>query len=438
MIGKKFTIDWLCYLFFICPGFLLILDLMLLGSGFWSEPLGFSVRKVFFAMVCIYSAAYWVQIFYKRISEYVAVLTLMLFLVIWCLLVPLLKNVGLKDAFSDAQLFIGLLFAPAIYSVIEIKGCWKNVSSVIFRVALLLAFFHIGVGFFDLIFPESTFQLIGAIKNVLEPLRSEEETSVFIGYVGDNIRVFWGSSIYLLVGFYLAVKSLSVIGWIRGGAALLVISAAIFLTLTRGIILSIPIFLVIFFILKISLKQSSNIFLFYFYFIIFLIFITVPIVFLSDPSVLTWIGVGREGSDNIRSEQVFSLLRSFEANFLVGTGFGASSNDVRSESAPWSYEMSILALYMKIGLVGIFCLTIVVFSFFISKKDHYLDKRELVHFSRLAALTTVVVFCGNTNPYLFSMLGVGLFLFIYFEFRSFTFILKNNQFAEYSSERINS
>ena len=438
MIEKKFTINWLYYLFFICPGFLLIIDLMLLGSGFWSEPLSFSARKVFFAMVCIYSAVYWLPLFLERISEYIAVFALILFLVIWCVLVPSFKNVGLEGAFSDAQLFIGLLFAPAIYSVIEIKGCWQKISSIIFKVALLLALFHIGVGLFDLVFPESTFQLISAIKGVLEPLKSEEETSVFIGYVGNNIRVFWGSSIYLLAGFYLAIKNLSVHSWIKSGASLLVIITAIFLTLTRGIILSIPIFLVMFFIFKILLGRISNIFLFYFYFPVFLIFITVPIVLLSDPSVLAWIGVGREVSDDIRSEQAFSLLRSFEAHFLVGTGFGASSDDVRSELVPWSYEMSILALYMKIGLIGIFCLAVVVFICFITKKDHNFDKMECLDFSRLTALITVVVFCGNTNPYLFSMLGVGLFLFIYFEFRSFSSILKTNQLADVSSERINS
>lgn len=438
MSEKQFTTRWLYYLFFLCPGFLLILDLMLLGSGLWSESLGLSIRKAFFAIVCIYSIIHWVPLFLERIPEYIAALGLMIFIIIWCLLIPLMKGVGLEGAFSDSQLFLGLLFAPAIYSVIEKKGCWKKTSSFIFKAALLLAFYHICVGLFDLVFPESTLQLVGAIKSVLEPLRSEEETSVFIGYVGDNLRVFWGSSIYLLAGFYLAIKNLSVHRCIKSGVPLLVIVAAVFLTLTRGIILSLPIFFVMVFIFNKLLKSSSNIFLFYFYFAFFLILITVPIVFLSDPSVLAWIGVGRDVSDDIRSEQVFSLLRTFERHFIMGTGFGASADEIRSESVPWSYEMSILALCMKIGLVGIFFLITVFFIFCLTKKDHHLDDKARADFSRLAALTTVVVFCGNTNPYLFSMLGVGLFLFIYFEFRFLKSTLQIDQFALVPSERFHS
>lgn len=435
MPEKQLTTQWIYCLFFLFPGFLLILDLMLLGSGFWSEPLGFPVRKFLFAIICIYSTLHWLPLFLERISEYTAVLALMLFMAIWCLLVPLLKGVGLEGALSDAQLFLGLLFAPAIYSVIETKGCWKIISSIIFRVALLLAFFHIGVGLFDLAFPESTVQLVQAIKGILEPLRNEDETSVFIGYVDNNLRVFWGSSIYLLAGFYLAIKNSGTHGWIKGAASLLVIIAAIFLTLTRGIILSVPIFLVAFFVFNMLLKRISNIFLFYFYFVGFLILISVPIALLSDPSTLAWIGVGREISDDIRSEQVFSLLGALKENFMVGTGFGASSGEVRSESAPWSYEMSILALYMKIGLVGIFYLAMVFFMFCLTKKNNYLNQEARADLSRLAALTTTVVFCGNTNPYLFSMLGVGLFLFIYFEFRFLNPALEINRLTFAQSEK---
>lgn len=438
MPEKQLTTRWIYYLFFIFPGFLLILDLMLLGSGFWSEPLGLPVRKILFAIVCIYSIIYWIPLFLDRIFEYIAVLGLMIFITIWCLLIPLMKDVGLEGALSDAQLFLGLLFAPAIYSVIENKGCWKKTSSFIFKTALLLALFHIFVGLFDLVFPESTSQLVDVIKSVLEPLRSEEETSVFIGYVGNYLRVFWGSSIYLLVGFYLAIKNLSVHGWVKSGVALLSIAIAIFLTFTRGIILSLPLFLIMVFIFNKLLERSSNVFLFYFYFSIFLILITVPVILLSDPSVLAWMGIGRDVSDDIRSEQMFSLLGTFERHFILGAGFGASADEIRSESAPWSYEMSILALCMKIGLIGIFFLVTVFLTFCLTKKDCHLDDRMRADFSRLAALTAVVVFCGNTNPYLFSMLGVGLFLFIYFEFRSLKPTLEIDKLTLISSERFHS
>jgi hypothetical protein len=146
--------------------------------------------------------------------------------------------------------------------------------------------------------------------------------------------------------------------------------------------------------------------------------ITLPVVLLSDPSLLNYFGVGRDVSDDLRNQQVFSLLDSFFDSWFVGQGFGASSDQIRSESAPWSYEMSILALYMKIGVVGIFSLLVSFVLFLRVAMPQVCNDKLRRDLSNIAAFAVGVTFCGNTNPYLFSMLGVGLIVFFYIELRS--------------------
>lgn len=174
---------------------------------------------------------------------------------------------------------------------------------------------------------------------------------------------------------------------------LLVSSGSCFSDINSGNHTFLPIFVMVFIFNKL-LKSSSNIFLLVLLlFCIFFDFDYCSNVFLSDPSVLAWIGVGRDVSDDIRSEQVFSLLRTFERHFIMGTGFGASADEIRSESVPWSYEMSILALCMKIGLVGIFFFDYCIsFIFCLTKKDHHLDDKVRADFRDTGRRTTVVVF----------------------------------------------
>lgn len=74
---------------------------------------------------------------------------------------------------------------------------------------------------------------------------------------------------------------------------------------------------------------------------------------LVQPTLLSLLGIASESSDEIRYTQVIWIFNTFMNSPVLGTGLG-SAEDVRSLIAPWTYEMSLLALIMKLGLVGVF------------------------------------------------------------------------------------
>ena len=100
-------------MFFLIPGLLLIVDLAFMGSGEWSEIIGFSVRKFLFLILICYSTLIWIMT--AQITRALgAVAALALFILMWGLVVPTFYDTPFADGLSDSQLFLGLLFAPAI------------------------------------------------------------------------------------------------------------------------------------------------------------------------------------------------------------------------------------------------------------------------------------------------------------------------------------
>ena len=149
--------------------------------------------------------------------------------------------------------------------------------------------------------------------------------------------------------------------------------------------------------------------------------LTLPVVLMANPDFLAIIGLGRDISDDIRYEQVAALTDAIMKNPWLGGGMGAQTDYIRSDDAPWMYELSVLALYMKIGIVGAAWL-IAVFVLFGGGRRADVRRHQPLSanfrraLSRIVALLFCIVFSGNTNPYLFSMLGWGLLMFTYVEF----------------------
>lgn len=413
--------------FFVIPGCLLVLDLVFFGSGLWSSAIGISLRKLCFAIVCCYSFLKWIFSGRVKVAEISAVFFLCNFFLVWAIFLPLFFFGDLEFALSDAQLFFGLIFAPAIYSTLG--PCrWSMYRKWIFIFTSVLAVLHLLIVLYNFLSPDDMLGFVVKIRSFLEPLNEEGDSSVLIGYVENSFRVFWGSSIFLLVALYFAIRNFDFDRLSKSAFVLLLVVAAIFSTLTRGLLLSIPIFVlaVVFFrfLFKHFYLGGALVFLYG----LILAAITVPVMFLSDPTLLSLIGIGRDVSDDIRSDQVSILFQSILNAPFLGHGFGYFLDQVRSETAPWSYEMSIMALYMKIGLLGVLVLLLTFVMFFYTY-DSSISKEKISNdLSWVAAFGVIVTFCSNTNPYLFSMLGVGLVLFLYFEFRY--------AFTSFKSERI--
>ena len=416
-MGFKTVFNWI---FFFIPGALLVMDLLLAGSGQWSEFLGFSFRKLMLLLLATGSSLMWVRsssVLYTLIG----ILGLAIFAVGWSMMIPLFYNTPLPNALNDSQLFLGLLFAPAIVQTVIQTGCWPSALRLIERLIWILALLHIAIFWYQEISGDGAAEIILAMRSLLEPGRPEEETSVFIGPIADGFRVFWGSSVFLLLGIYLAVRNFIMRRMVLSIFIFLMISYAIHTTLTRGLILSIPLFFVLWWMFDLLLKWCRLGLGLYLLIGFALLIMTLPIILLADPNVLAAIGLGRDISDDLRYDQATDLIDAIVARPLFGGGFGGYVGTIRSEAAPWSYELSMLALYMKIGFFGVAVL-LGVFVIFVhaavveTSSAQFLPADTRRAISQITSLLFCVIFCSNTNPYIFSMLGWGFLMFIYIEF----------------------
>ena len=408
------------WLFFALPGAVLIMDLALTGSGQWSAALGFSVRRLVLLLLALYALALWVGTSLRVPHGLVGVLGIGVFLLIWSVQIPLLHEVPLAFSLDDSQLFLGLLFAPALAQAVVRSGCWPRALRLIEYSVWALALLHITLFSAENLLPGGSADLVLALRTVLEPNRFGEDTNFLIGPLAEGFRVFWGSSIFLLLGLYLGMRNFNRRPLWSSLAILLGVGFAIHLTLTRAMVLSIPLFLLMAWCFNWLLGWLRLCTGLYLLVGMGLLALTVPTMLLADPSLLAAVGLGRELSDEIRYEQVVALSDGIMAAPWFGSGMGAHVSLVRAEDSPWMYELSMLAFFMKIGLVGVLWLlaTFVVLARAETADLHHQPLAADVRWAlaRIAALLFCILFCGNTNPYLFSMLGWGLLVFSYIEF----------------------
>ena len=120
---------------------------------------------------------------------------------------------------------------------------------------------------------------------------------------------------------------------------------------------------------------------------------------------------GAAESNSIKIEQMWKLLDRWKTSPIIGYGYGSYVEGyLRSEEAPFSYEMQLPALLMKIGIAGLLiwiCFFVIQFIEMI-----YNRKREWIHVFAWLFLLTSLVICVQTNPLLISFTGMSILLFL--------------------------
>lgn len=392
-----------------------MLDIMFTGSGMWSDVLGLSVRKICFFALSFSSLFIWIR--KKRVykKECYAISCVVFFLLLWVFFIPQIKNMSLNNSILDSQSLFGLIFLPAIASSAIYSNNWRAFKSKIYFSSVMLAIIHIFLGLMGILYPELGTKITVLTRLILEPMSTDGKTSVYIGYVGDMFRVIWGSSVLLLLGYYFLINTIS--NSPKKVFVFMLFCIAIYFTQSRGLLISV--------VAMHTLMLINHYFFYRIKFNLFTLFflgsalalITIPVILLSDPELLSSIGFGRDISDDLRSDQVRPLMSAFFNSIFWGNGFGASVDVVRSETMPWSYELSILALYMKCGIVGIIFLIFCFVLFCLTEAIPYFSSNVRVKLYDLYALLFALIFASNTNPYLFNLIGYAMILFIYIEYR---------------------
>jgi hypothetical protein len=398
-------------------GLLFAMDIIFTGSGAWSGAIGIPVRKICFGILCVISSLYWISEKKHSGDTIAAIFFVIFFVIFWGLLIPSITNVAVENSILDIQSIIGVIFFPAIGSMVVSKCNWDSAKKIIFSMLILLAALHIVfwiIGTYD---NELGLQIAILLKLILEPLRYDEETTILIGYLDNQYRVFWGSSVCLLAGFYMSTQIGSKFFSTKKLFLMMLFVFAFFTTFTRGFLLAATLMLTVMACARFGLYKIKFGLVEFAGLGFMLFFITIPIIIFSDPSILAVIGLDRDVSDNLRAEQVQPLLAGFFSNFIFGKGFGAAVEVIRSDNSPWLYELSILALFMKCGIMGIANIILIFVLLIKSEVKKITSKALKIQLLDLYALLFAVVFASNTNPYLFNFTGLGILLFIYIEFR---------------------
>ncbi|MGL5978925.1 MAG: hypothetical protein ACRCZJ_08030, partial [Erysipelotrichaceae bacterium] len=116
-------------------------------------------------------------------------------------------------------------------------------------------------------------------------------------------------------------------------------------------------------------------------------------------------------SNTIKLEQIPYLLQTWEQAPVFGQGYGSVADGYqRSTVAPFSYEMTLFALLMKIGVVGIGVWLGVLLTFLLS----CFKQKSILTFANWTFLVIAFALTVQTNPFLLSFSGFTVVLYLLF------------------------
>jgi hypothetical protein len=384
-------------------------ETILTGPGAWLTIFGLSIRKVLFIALLAQLLTYAILCKPRLVSQNLSSwFFFFLFFVLWGWVIPVSYGTDIALSFADFSPLFGLCIIPVLASVYDRPSAWLKDKSLIIASLNCLAILHIVIWIYATISADYGNAIVQFMRDVLEPDVDENESLLYLNYSASGVfRAQWGSSIFLLLGLYFAIKqfqsrALSVFPIL----ILLIQIGAIFTTQSRGFALSAAVGLMVFaFGRRFFPKEILPIHIFTCIISLFLItFILVPFY---SPEFLSTIGLNREGSDDIRAEQLRPIFQKLYEYPFLGIGFGGGIDIIRSYLSPYAYEISILALYMKLGLLGsiwiIFLTTRLVFFLLEKIKLNDSQKKD---FSLIYATFFAFVFMTNSNPYLSNFFGI--------------------------------
>jgi hypothetical protein len=378
---------------------LFVIDLVLLGP-YGVEIFGINTRKFLFLTLIFFSIFLIKREESKnKIIKLIAILVLILYIMIWGILVPVLKQENLDLALLELRSYLWIILLIIIGTYIKLDN--ENIvrKSFIFSMrvfSILILFLWIAAEKYER--PEFAF----AFRLFMSNLNGENNINdnLFIGPIDDgSFRVMWISSFLLPVATYVTylVKNNynKLIDYI-------LFSAATYASGTRAFIL-IQILLLIIIIIK---SKSSLIqkFLISFGSLISAVILIKELIS-SERRIIDF--ASELDVENPRFSQALSLFELFNKAIFLGNGFGAHAEMVRNEAAPYSYELVFLSLLTKIGLVGFIPLISYLSYIFIM----HLNKENNLKIFMIISL----LFITSTNPYLatpYFMLAIALVIYI--------------------------
>jgi hypothetical protein len=321
--------------------------------------------------------------------QLILLFSVMFVILVWGLLVPSLRGVNLTYSIAEASPLVGLTLALPLMQAFKKNGVIYYLDFINWSmtfVSFVIIFVWILANFFDS--PEYAFGLKQFYLTV-----SGGDFGMYIGPMPDgSFRVMWITC--LLLPFLLIYKNFNSfrLGWS------IYYIAAIYATGTRSFLY------VALLIFTVSLYRHRRM----------LFKLALPIVI----TVLFFSAHMLEGirlfelasefdSESPRFEQFFSLVRLLADFPLMGSGFGSQADILRSDAAPYSYELTYVALLAKLGSLGF--IGFLTLLFFLVKIAFYSFPEKKVE---ILLILFSLLFITSTNPYLINFIGITIVSFL--------------------------
>lgn len=401
-------------------GAVLLVDVAFFGPGIKFPGVPFSIRRSLFLMMIV--AALALRLMLRRsftraeAGLLVAVLTLILG---WAVILPMANGYEVGHAVADVSPWIALLFVaiwpwPQWYAHLD----WRRVRKIVIALGVILACAHVilwALLVTEIISPEVFY--LGA--EVLFGTDAEGDAFMRIAEVPTGYRVYWSSSIFLLGCIYFLLAYAPKTGRLRWWMTILLIGFALWTTQIRAFLGSMLIFAVAWPVLRAVGPRVARIVPTRIQVLVLWAASIMMVSIVINPAVLETIGMSREqGSDSERLEQAAPLMSQFLTRPILGNGFGSYTPRVlRSDDAPFSYELTFYALLMKLGVVGSMVLATIFALALSCVRVEHAAVRNPKAFALWAAFTTGLWFSAATNPMVTSFVGMAMIVLIFIDLR---------------------
>ena len=395
-----------------------LFDIILLGSGAWSDNLlGINIRKVLFVLLYLMAGF---SAFKKGINKNLLILTFIstMFSSWYVLFMPMVSGIPFKNAITDWMPLMGLMLAPLLAGLEIRHNFWGGLRGGVQLLCLLQAVIHIVIWWLG----KSSSGLLEVFRLFMETyLRSQVEGNI------DNIimsetpdggfRFLYPSSLLLIIGVYFSMAELlSSTKKLRSIVKLVIFCIALYTTWTRAFYLLPALAYIFYFSYGLILKKDNRFQSVYSSYLLFIVlFLIFQLFGVMSSKILTQLGLASPESDEARTIQVSSISDTIFNSPIFGIGFGGHADYIRSTAAPWTYEMAFYALFMKVGVLG-FILICVMLCFGLKSfinSNTLRTNRSLV--KNWLAFSTASMLIFGSNPFLFSLAGVGVAVILFME-----------------------
>jgi hypothetical protein len=374
---------------------LILFDVIFLGPvgiRLWSE---ISERHILLALSVLITSVVFLRARTVAVSTLYAVVLTSIIVIFWGLILPFATQGGVENSIREITPLGYILFIPSIFRVLN--GRFRNrIRRDFILWSTILAIIVIVLWYQSNILGVHEYAL--GVK-YLYGLGGGMTSNIYIGPMPDgSFRIFWISCI-IFPWAILILKNTDKYWPIYG----LIFFIAAFGTGTRAIIyMGFMSFLLSFYFnlnLKVVYKNLA---------ILFIIFLTAYLaVFLQIDESRVYNISNELASDSVRYFQTLSLLEAWSDSPLLGQGFGASASYIRSVAAQFSYEMTHVALLMKVGLVGFFLIICVIFL--LTRTAGLKFSLKGIGFNRSKIAFIYFLILTAFNPYLLTIHGLILF-----------------------------